>query len=96
MGFFDFDGGSVISGKSSHSHHRRSSRKKSSRHRSRSRGSPADGGNPLENFAASMFGGDDYKKHSSSRSSFFGIPNASRSSFFGFGECSPGPDLVNM
>lgn len=89
MGFWDFDGASVISGKTSH---RRSSHKKSSRHRSRSRGSSGGksrgggGGGGLEGLAASVFGGDDYKKHNSSRSSFFGIPNASRSSFFGFGK----------
>ncbi|KAH6691519.1 hypothetical protein F5X68DRAFT_65861 [Plectosphaerella plurivora] len=82
MGFWDFDGASVISGKSSH---KKSSHKKSSRHRSRSRGSSGkSNGAGLGGLAASVFGGDDYKKHNSSRSSFFGVPNASRSSFFGF------------
>ncbi|KAF9879678.1 hypothetical protein CkaCkLH20_02489 [Colletotrichum karsti] len=93
MGFFDFDTGSVLSHKSSHS--RRHSSKKhggSSKHRSRSRSSTRSkrhSGTP--SIAASLFGGDDYKKHSASRSSFFGIPSASRSSgsFFGLGGRSP-------
>lgn len=88
MGFFDFDGASVISSKSSHSHRKSSRKTKSSRHRSRSRGS-GEGNGTLENIAASVFGGDDYKRNNSSRSSFFGVPNASRSSFFGFSESTP-------
>ncbi|WQF84573.1 hypothetical protein CDEST_09587 [Colletotrichum destructivum] len=96
MGFFDFDTGSVISGRSSHS--RRHSSKKhhssSSKHRSRSRSSSErsrkrHAGASAPSIAASIFGGGDYQKHNSSRSSFFGIPNASRSSFFGFGGRSP-------
>ncbi|GKT40432.1 uncharacterized protein ColSpa_00613 [Colletotrichum spaethianum] len=90
MGFFDFDTGSVISARSSHS--RRHSSKKhhssSSKHRSRSRSSErskkrhSSGAAP--GIAASIFGGSDHHKHNSSRSSFFGIPSASRSSsFFG-------------
>lgn len=87
MGFFDFDTGSVISHKSSHSR-----RHKKHKHRSRSRSRSSSrsrtkrhSGTP--SIAASIFGGDDYKKHNASRSSFFGIPSASRSSgsFFGFG-----------
>ncbi|KAK1999612.1 hypothetical protein LX36DRAFT_632133 [Colletotrichum falcatum] len=96
MGFFDFDTGSVISGRSSHSrrhaaskkHHRHHSTGSGSKHRSRSRSSERSrkrhhGSSP--GIAASIFGGGDDHKHSSSRSSFFGIPNASRSSFFGLG-----------
>ncbi|EFQ31324.1 hypothetical protein CGRA01v4_10632 [Colletotrichum graminicola] len=98
MGFFNFDTGSVLSARSSHS--RRVSKKhhsSSSKHRSRSNsssrsrkrhhagGSSSAGGVP--GIAASIFGAGspDNHKHNSSRSSFFGIPNASRSSFFGLG-----------
>ncbi|KAL0938650.1 uncharacterized protein CTRU02_205260 [Colletotrichum truncatum] len=88
MGFFDFDSASVISGKSSHSR-RHSSHHKKHKHRSRSRSSSRSKRHSAPSIAASIFGGDDYKKHNSSRSSFFGIPNASRSSFFGFGGRSP-------
>ncbi|KAF3361085.1 Calcium-transporting ATPase 2 [Verticillium dahliae VDG1] len=83
MGFFDFDGGSVISGRSSHSR-RHSSHPKSSKRRDRSRSRSSSRKHQDKGFAASLFGGDNYQKHSSSRSSFFGQPNASRSSFFGF------------
>ncbi|OHW96252.1 hypothetical protein CSPAE12_05136 [Colletotrichum incanum] len=89
MGFFDFDTGSVISARSSHSRRHSSKKHHSSKHRSRSRSSSrsrkrhSSGGAP--SIAASIFGGGDNHKHNSSRSSFFGIPNASRSSFFGFG-----------
>ncbi|KAK2020630.1 hypothetical protein LX32DRAFT_606183 [Colletotrichum zoysiae] len=98
MGIFDFDAGSVISARSSHT--RRHSSKKhhssssSNKHRSRSRSSSRarkrhhGGGSSsaaLPGIAASIFGTGDHHKHNSSRSSFFGIPNASRSSFFGFG-----------
>ncbi|KAF6830808.1 hypothetical protein CPLU01_07135 [Colletotrichum plurivorum] len=91
MGFFDFDTGSVISARSSHS--RRHSSKKHSKHRSRSRSSSRNKRHSAPSIAASIFGvgdsddGGERKRGSSSRgtSSFFGIPNASRSSFFGFG-----------
>ncbi|EGY20671.1 hypothetical protein VD0002_g1052 [Verticillium dahliae] len=83
MGFFDFDSGSVISGRSSHSR-RHSSHPKSSKRRDRSRSRSSSRKHQDKGFAASLFGGDNYQKHSSSRSSFFGQPNASRSSFFGF------------
>ncbi|KAK1967837.1 hypothetical protein LY78DRAFT_474249 [Colletotrichum sublineola] len=94
MGFFDFDTGSVISARSSHS--RRHASKKhhssSSKHRSRSRSSSRSRkrhhrSSSAPGIAASIFGAGagDHHKHNSSRSSFFGIPNASRSSFFGFG-----------
>ncbi|OLN97058.1 hypothetical protein CCHL11_02060 [Colletotrichum chlorophyti] len=91
MGFFDFDTGSVVSARSSHSrrHHSSSSKKKSSSKRSRdrshsssSRSRKRSSGAP--SIAASIFGAD-FAKQNSSRSSFFGIPNASRSSFFGLG-----------
>ncbi|GKT89348.1 hypothetical protein Ct61P_07198 [Colletotrichum tofieldiae] len=87
MGFFDFDTGSVISARSSHSRRHSSKKHHSSKHRSRSRSSSrsrkrhSSGGAP--SIAASIFGGGDNHKHNSSRASFFGIPNASRSSFFG-------------
>ncbi|KAJ0160478.1 hypothetical protein CTA2_7884 [Colletotrichum tanaceti] len=88
MGFFDFDTGSVISGRSSHS--RRHSSKKhhssSSKHRSRSRSSSersrkrhAAASASAPSIAASIFGGGDYQKHNSSRSSFFGFGGRSPS-----------------
>ncbi|KAM0332042.1 hypothetical protein ACHAQA_002311 [Verticillium albo-atrum] len=83
MGFFDFDGGSVISGRSSHSR-RHSSHPKSSKRRDRSRSRSSSRKHQQNGFAASLFGGENYQKNSSSRASFFGQPNASRSSFFGF------------
>ncbi|KAK2061121.1 hypothetical protein LY76DRAFT_508601 [Colletotrichum caudatum] len=97
MGIFDFDAGSVISARSSHT--RRHSSKKhhssssSNKHRSRSRSSSrarkrhhgSASSAAVPGIAASIFGTGDHHKHNSSRSSFFGIPNASRSSFFGFG-----------
>ncbi|KAJ9142173.1 hypothetical protein NKR23_g7407 [Pleurostoma richardsiae] len=96
MGFFDWDGGSVISRRSSHhskhssskhKHHHKSSRSKS-RSRSRSRTRHASGASAA-GIAASIFGGDSsHHKHNSSRGSFFSLPNASRSSFFGFGRPS--------
>ncbi|KXH45862.1 hypothetical protein CSAL01_12286 [Colletotrichum salicis] len=97
MGFFDLSTGSVISGRSSHSrrHSSRHTSKKhnSSKHRSRSRSRSSSRSrskrNSAPSIAASIFGGDDYKKNNASRGSFFGIPNASRSSFFGFGGGRP-------
>ncbi|KAM5351670.1 hypothetical protein ACJ41O_004393 [Fusarium nematophilum] len=83
MGFLDWnDGASIISGKSSHRRrHSSRSRHKKRRSRSRSRSSSRDRG---RSFAGSIFGGDRYGKHNSSRSSFFGLGgNMSRSSFFG-------------
>ncbi|KAK2775154.1 hypothetical protein CKAH01_12911 [Colletotrichum kahawae] len=98
MGFFDFDNGSVIPHKSSHSrrpssHHKSSKSKPRSRPNSSSR-SKSNKRHSAPSIVGSIFGGGDdghYKKHNSSRSSFFGIPNASRSSsgFFGFGGRSP-------
>ncbi|WYZ42566.1 hypothetical protein EsH8_VI_000265 [Colletotrichum jinshuiense] len=91
MGFFDFDTGSVISARSSHSrrhssHHGSKKHGSSSKHRSRSNSSSRSRKRQsAPSIAASIFGGGDHQKHNSSRSSFFGIPNASRSSFFGFG-----------
>ncbi|KAI8159454.1 hypothetical protein K4K54_008992, partial [Colletotrichum sp. SAR 10_86] len=93
MGFFDFDNGSVLSHKSSHSRRHSSHHKSSkSKHRSRSNSSSRSKSNKRHSapsIVGSIFGGGDdhYRKHNSSRSSFFGIPNASRSSsgFFGFG-----------
>ncbi|KAI6378427.1 hypothetical protein MCOR25_002293 [Pyricularia grisea] len=95
MGLFD-DAASAISGpqsssrkhrSSSHKHHKSSSRRGKSRSRSRSPG-----------IAASIFGGGDYHKRNSSRSSFFGLGgdshyhknNASRGSFFNLGNASRG------
>ncbi|KAF4825412.1 hypothetical protein CGCSCA5_v000331 [Colletotrichum siamense] len=97
MGFFDFDNGSVLSHKSSHSRRHSSHHKSSkSKHRSRSNSSSRSKSNKRHSapsIVGSIFGGGDdhYRKHNSSRSSFFGIPNASRSSsgFFGFGGRSP-------
>ncbi|KAK2042779.1 hypothetical protein LZ31DRAFT_525595 [Colletotrichum somersetense] len=96
MGIFDFDAGSVISARSSHTrrhsskkHHSSSSNKHRSRSRSSSRARKRHHGSSssaaVPGIAASIFGTGDHHKHNSSRSSFFGIPNASRSSFFGFG-----------
>lgn len=81
MGFFDFDGASVLSGSTSH---RRSSGRKSGTYRSRSADGARQGKSFTDDLAASFFGGDSYQKRNGSRSSFFGMPNASRSSFFGF------------
>ncbi|KAI3542048.1 hypothetical protein CABS01_02266 [Colletotrichum abscissum] len=93
MGFFDLSTGSVISGRSSHSrrHSSHHSKKHSTKHRSRSRSSSRSRSkrHSAPSIAASIFGGDDYKKNNASRGSFFGIPNASRSSFFGFGGGRP-------
>ncbi|OHF03567.1 hypothetical protein CORC01_01286 [Colletotrichum orchidophilum] len=95
MGFFDFDTGSVISARSSHSRrhssHHAKKHSSSKQHRSRSRSSSRSRKrHSAPSIAASIFGGDDHnKKNNSSRSSFFGIPNASRSSFFGFGGGRP-------
>ncbi|ROT37191.1 hypothetical protein SODALDRAFT_351526 [Sodiomyces alkalinus F11] len=87
MGFFDFDGGSVLSTRSSHSH-RKSKSSKPKRHRGERGRSPRSRSTSVGRrsvFAGgSVFGGEEYEKGNASRSSFFGIPNASRSSFFGF------------
>ncbi|KAH7272437.1 hypothetical protein FSOLCH5_007347 [Fusarium solani] len=83
MGFLDWnDGASVLSTRSSHRRHRSSRSHKKRRSRSRSRSSSPDRG---RSFAGSIFGGDRYGKHNSSRASFFGLGggNHSRSSFFG-------------
>ncbi|KAI8671221.1 hypothetical protein NW754_006517 [Fusarium falciforme] len=83
MGFLDWnDGASVLSTRSSHRRHRSSRSHKKRRSRSRSRSSSPDRG---RSFAGSIFGGDRYGKHNSSRASFFGLGggNNSRSSFFG-------------
>ncbi|KAL2757353.1 hypothetical protein ACRALDRAFT_2039797 [Sodiomyces alcalophilus JCM 7366] len=85
MGFFDFDGGSVLSTRSSRSHRKsKSSKSKRRRETDRSSRSRSSSVGQRSIFTGSLLGGDDYQKHSASRSSFFGVPNASRSSFFGF------------
>ncbi|KAI1341445.1 hypothetical protein F5Y15DRAFT_356681 [Xylariaceae sp. FL0016] len=88
MGFFDgWDGGSVISRKSSHGHHKSSSHKhhrNKSRSRSRSRHAKRH-----STGLGSVFGGDShYHKHNSSRGSFFNLGNNSTKSFFGLGRSS--------
>jgi hypothetical protein len=105
MGFWDFDGISVVS-KKSHGKHggsthklvRRKSRSHS-RSRSRSRSSSRHRHQSLGgSVAASIFGGDSHHhKHNSSRASFFGLGNASRSSFFGFSEsCTDFPSVSKI
>jgi hypothetical protein len=79
MGFLDWnDGASVLSTRTSSRRHKSSRSHK--KHRSRSNSSERGRG-----FAESLFGGDNYKKNSSSRASFFGLGgnNSNRSSFFG-------------
>lgn len=85
------DGLSVPSSK----HHKRSSSRSRRKHRSRSRSSSRSRGNGI----ASFFGVDSsYKKHNTSRGSFFGLGedssyskhNASRGSFFNLGNMSRG------
>ncbi|KAI0482277.1 hypothetical protein GGR56DRAFT_178843 [Xylariaceae sp. FL0804] len=92
MGFFDgWDGGSVISHKSSH---RKSSsshkhRRDKSRSRSRSRHGSSKHHNHSHSGLGGLFGEDShYDRHNSSRASFFNLGNHSSRSFFGLGRSS--------
>jgi hypothetical protein len=93
MGFWDFDGGSVVSRKPSHGggYKYTVERKK---HRSKSRSRSRSHSRGAHSTVASLFGGDHYRKHNSSRGSFFGLPNASRSCFFGL-STSPSPPVLS-
>ncbi|KAK7924467.1 hypothetical protein PG985_006521 [Apiospora marii] len=86
MGFFDgWDGGSVVSRKTSH-HPKKSSSHKSSRSSKKSRSHSPERHRHSASTLEGLLGGGSSSSHrhtSSSRGSFFGLGNSSSKSFFG-------------